>query len=234
MSLYLLIDLFTLAIPLALSFDKRVHFFTSWKYLIPSLVITMGFFIVWDAIFTGRGVWGFNERYHSNIILLGLPVEEILFFITVPYASIFTIYVIESYFPNFRLSGSQARILSLILMTILLTVAVIHIRRAYTAVNFIASATLIGLVLLLNPEILRRFFLSYLVILVPFGLVNGILTGSFIQEPVVWYNDHESLGIRLGTIPVEDIFYGMNLILLTYFLMETFRGRTSGKKQVSG
>ena len=50
------------------------------------------------------GVWGFNERYHAHIILLGLPLEEFLFFITVPYASIFTLQVIESYFPDFRLS----------------------------------------------------------------------------------------------------------------------------------
>ncbi len=233
MSLYLLINILTFSIPFALSFDKRVHFFTSWKYLVPATVITMALFITWDAIFTSQGVWGFNERYHSRIILLGLPLEEYLFFISVPYASIFTIHVIDSYFPNFRLSTTRVRIVSLILMSVLLITAIIHIRKAYTALNFIAAAMLIGMVLLKKPEILRGFYLSYLVVLIPFGLVNGILTGSFIEAPVVWYNDHENLGIRLGTIPVEDIFYGMNLVLLTLFLTETFRNRASGKKHVS-
>jgi lycopene cyclase domain-containing protein len=116
---------------------------------------------------------------------------------------------------------------------VLFTLAIIYIKRAYTAVNFMVSALLIGLVLVQKPEILRGFYLSYLVILIPFGLVNGILTGSFIEEQVVWYNDYENLGIRLGTIPVEDIFYGMSLILLTHFLMETFRNRASGRTQIS-
>ncbi len=129
MSLYLLINIITISIPLLLSFDRRVHFFTSWKYLFPAMFITMGLFVVWDVIFTSRGVWGFTERYHSGFLLLGLPLEEFFFFISVPYASIFTIQVLKSYFPDFRLTGAQARLLSFILMAALITVALINIQQ---------------------------------------------------------------------------------------------------------
>ena len=54
------------------------------------------------------------------------------------------------------------------------------------------------------------FLLAYLIILIPFLLVNGLLTAI----PVVLYNDSENLGIRLYTIPIEDIFYGMLLIMM--------------------
>lgn len=234
MSLYLLINILTISIPLLLSFDKKVHFYTSWKYLLPAMAISLTLFIIWDVLFTASGIWGFNERYYGNIILMGLPLEELLFFITVPYASVFTLLVFESYFPNFRLSTNHTRILSLILMALLFIVALIHIQRAYTAVNFIASALLIGIVVIKYPDLLRRFFVVYPVILIPFGMVNGILTGSFIDEQIVWYNDLENLGIRLGTIPIEDVFYGMSLILMNYFLMETFRKGASEKKRRSG
>jgi lycopene cyclase domain-containing protein len=65
-----------------------------------------------------------------------------------------------------------------------------------------------------------RVFTVYLLLLIPFFIVNGILTGTGLEEPVVWYNDEENLGIRLLTIPVEDVVYGFELFLLTVFFFE--------------
>ena len=77
-------------------------------------------------------------------------------------------------------------------------------------------------------KVLRNFYPAFLVILIPFFLVNGILTGSFIEEEVVWYNNAENLGFRIFTIPVEDIFYALGLILLTVFLTELFTKKRQG------
>jgi lycopene cyclase domain-containing protein len=61
---------------------------------------------------------------------------------------------------------------------------------------------------------------TYVVILIPFFLVNGVLTGSWIPEQVVWYNDEQSLGIRMGTIPVEDTIYNLGMLLTVFAVME--------------
>jgi lycopene cyclase domain-containing protein len=50
---------------------------------------------------------------------------------------------------------------------------------------------------------------------------NGYLT----WRPIVIYNPEYFLGIRLGTIPVEDFFYGFGLITLTLVLWEFFLRR---------
>ena len=63
------------------------------------------------------------------------------------------------------------------------------------------------------------FLISYLLTLIPFFIVNGILTDGdfdFVSEtnPIVWYNDTENLSIRIITIPIEDFFYWLLLFLV--------------------
>ena len=43
--------------------------------------------------------------------------------------------------------------------------------------------------------------------------------------PVVEYNQAEIIGIKIYTIPFEDIFYGMLLVLLNILLFEKFRNK---------
>ena len=64
------------------------------------------------------------------------------------------------------------------------------------------------------------FWMAYLLHLVPFFIVNGILTGAATTEPVVWYNDSENLGIRLYTIPLEDTVYALTCLLIPVTVME--------------
>ena len=81
-----------------------------------------------------------------------------------------------------------------------------------------------------TPKLLQHFFLTFLVMLIPFFIVNGILTGSFIDNQVVWYNNAENLGIRMGTIPVEDTIYAYTMILCNLFLTELFVKRFHKQK----
>ena len=68
----------------------------------------------------------------------------------------------------------------------LLLFSIIYYDKWYTVVNFVYAIVLLLLVKQLRPEILKSYYLTFLVILIPFFIVNGILTGSFIEEPVVW------------------------------------------------
>lgn len=218
--LYLLLDLLTILFPFAFSFYSKADFSKKWRYLWPAIAIPGILFLAWDEIFTRLTVWGFNPEYLTGIYVGKLPLEEILFFICIPYACVFT-YEALNYLIKKDYFSPYQRIISSILIGGLLMTAVFNTDKAYTIVTFIALAIYIGMLeFALRAEFLSRFYFSYMVVLIPFFIVNGILTGSFIEGEVVWYNDAENLGIRLGTIPVEDVFYGMLLLLMNVSVFE--------------
>lgn len=223
MPLYLILLILSISFPLVLSFDKKVGFYKHWTVLLPSLVLTGALFIVFDIYFAKEGIWGFNPRYHSGIVLAGLPLEEWLFFIVIPYASIFIHYVLIAYFPDAILPDKTTRIISAALMAILLIAVILNTGRIYSVVYF----SLMIIVLLISKfektGLFNRFYVSFPVILIPFIIINGILTGSFIDGEVVWYNSAEITGLRLITIPVEDFAYGFSLIIINLLLMNYFR-----------
>lgn len=204
---------------MALSFDKRVAFYTKWKALFPAILLVAALFIVWDIWFTQTGVWDFNPEYLTGIYLAHLPLEEWLFFFTVPYACVFIYECIRVYLPC-DLIGQKARYIFGGLALILLLTAALHFSKMYTAVTFISLAgVLIWMLLRGFPAYMGYFLIGYLVHLIPFFIVNGILT----SYPVVIYNDAENLAIRLGTIPVEDTMYSMLLLLLNVGIFEYLR-----------
>ena len=89
MFLYLLLNLGSISIPFLYSFEKKMRFIRYWKEVALSLSIVSMIFLIWDAIFTANGVWGFNADYHLNILIFKMPIEEWMFFFCIPYASFF-------------------------------------------------------------------------------------------------------------------------------------------------
>lgn len=223
---YLWIDIGAVALPLVLSFDRRLRFYTSWKALFSAIALVAVPFIIWDSLFAKHGIWGFSDPYLIGLKLFHLPLEEWLFFVCIPYACVFTWRCI-----GLIVKDDQWQRLDIwftpLLSLVLLTIGMLHTSQWYTAITFLSlGVTLILLKYVLRTPWLMKFYLCYAVLLLPFGLVNGALTGTFgFDPPIVWYNDAETLGIRLGMIPLEDISYGMLLVSLNVALYERFRSK---------
>jgi lycopene cyclase domain-containing protein len=221
-SLYLLVDFFTVIVPFMFSFHPKLQFYKTFKSFFLANAIIALVFIAWDVYFTQIGVWGFNLTYLSGIHLFNLPVEEVLFFICIPFSCVFT-YNCLNIFYTFKWSAQTEHRVVLFISLTLISVGLWNFQKAYTASTFIS----LGIVLptlkyLLKINWLPKLLSIYPVLLFPFFIVNGILTGTGLEQPVVWYDDSENLGIRLLTIPIEDIFYGFELILLNLLLYHKF------------
>lgn len=216
---YLLLDLLSVAYPLAQSFEKKLMFYKKWRFLLPGVLAANLIYIPWDIWFTHKGVWGFNEKYITGLSLWGLPIEEWLFFVAIPFACFF-IYEVALYFfkpKPFKTAPLYHGILALVLLIL----GFRNMDHTYTAITFWGCA----FTLLIAGQVIPRarwsyFWIMYGLSLIPFLLVNGALTGSFTPEPVVWYNNAENLGIRLFTIPVEDTVYLLFYLLIIYMFYE--------------
>lgn len=225
---YFLILAASVAGPLVLSFDKKVAFYKNWKYVFPAMIIPALLYIVWDVYFTKIGVWSFNEEYITGIKLVNLPLEEVLFFFIVPYCCIFIYACIKSYFPNL-VNKKRADLFLKLLAAILLVLGLIYFSKHYTSWTFVLTGTFVLLVYLFKNFFKSfdavSFLVSYAICLIPFLIVNGFLTAM----PVVQYNDAENLGIRIYTIPFEDAFYGMLLVLMNVVIYEKVKNRNSNR-----
>ena len=128
---YLLVNLCSIAIPLAFSFEGKLQFYKKWKALFPTLFIPAVLFLVWDSIFTSQGICGFNEQYLTGIHLYNLPLEEVLFFFSIPYCYVFT-YEVVNHFVKQDLLGKYARYGTTILAYMLVALAFQYSDLAYT------------------------------------------------------------------------------------------------------
>jgi lycopene cyclase domain-containing protein len=219
MPLYSAVLLGSAIIPLIFSFDKKVWFFQYWKSLFPAMIITGSLFIAADVFFVRKGIWGFNPAYHSGILILGLPLEEWLFFIFIPYACVFTHYVFISYFPFASVGKTTGNLISAIIILSLVIVVILNWQKSYTVFIFTILIISIIAAAVFSKDLLNRFYLSFLVILIPFFLVNSLLTGTFIREPVFWYDETQILGLRIISVPIEDAGFAFSLVLLNLLIM---------------
>lgn len=217
---YFLFNLIILLGPLTLSFEKGVYYVSKWKHALISIAIVLVPFIIWDALVTGRH-WWFNEKYVSGFQIAGLPVEEWLFFITVPFAVLFIweIFNIKTGNPvNPALKKTSTYLILLAIPGILL----FWIGKEYTGLTLISLGIAALLDKLLNTWILARNN-TYIYLGIVF-ILNLIFNGYLTARPVLIYDPSYQLDIRLFTIPVEDFGYGFSLILMNTVFYQKLRG----------
>lgn len=216
----------SLVAPLLLSFDKKVAFYKQWPALFTGIILNGLLFITWDGWFVREGIWSFNPDHVWSLRINDLPIEEWSFFVVVPYASVFIYACVKAWIKPVISNRGSVRI-TLFFALLSLGLSLFFSDRTYTLVNAgICSLVLFATLLSGYAARMGAFWLAYLIHLIPFGIVNGVLTAL----PVVLYNDAENMGIRVGSIPAEDFLYALTCLLIPVLVMEKLQDR---KTQIS-
>lgn len=231
---YIALDICSFLIPFLFSFERRwMNFIRFWKPFFSAIILVGLFFIIWDIYFAFENVWGFNNEYLIGIWWFKLPLEEWFFFLLIPYASNFIHYSLEYFFPKLELSKNITQSITIVLFVMSLGVFTWNLDKIYTVASFGLFALLMLFQMLFQWKYARRFYLSFIVIYIPFFFVNSALTGSYSDNPVVFYNDTENLGIRIGTMPLEDSFYCFSMLYGSVLVFEFLRKKWNYSQTLS-
>jgi len=219
MSTYLLINILIIFFPLVLSFDKNLTYYKKVPHVLKSIAFVSTAYIIWDVIATKRGDWAFNPEHLAGIYIWGLPLEEILFFITVPYSCIFIYETVSFYLKEKQVNINPK--FFLIPSFLLIAVGIFFYDQHYTfTVSIFLAAFFIGAILFKEKILLsKNFWLTMLISFLPFLIVNYFLTSI----PIVNYNDAAFSGKRFITIPYEDFLYSFSMISLWILFYELAR-----------
>lgn len=222
---YLLVDLLYLGLPLLLCFSGPAPFYKKWRYLWISTLVTGFFFTMWSAAFTAGGVWEFNTARVIGWYVGNLPVEEVLFYICIPFAGVFIYHtlthVIERDYIYFH-----HELISSALSILLMVVGIYHLDKAVTGATFLGLGIFLAFqMIVLKPRYMSRFYFATPFIILLLLPAYAFLTGAFTVQLVVWHDAGETLDIDIGTLPLEALVYGWFLILSNVTLFEWLKMR---------
>src|SRR5690606_15339815 len=136
--LYLLVNFFTLIIPFIDSFQPKINFHHTWSGFFPAAILVGLVFIGWDMWFTSLAVWGVNPSYLSGIYVGNLPLEEVLFFVCIPYACLFTYFCLSKFF-DLAWNRKAEAIFCAAFSAVLIAVGCLNLEKIYTSLTFIST-----------------------------------------------------------------------------------------------
>jgi lycopene cyclase domain-containing protein len=210
---YLLLNLCIIAVPAWYTPDKRTAYYRRLPALAFSIAVVSTCYLLWDILVTARGEWSFNSKYLTGVQILNIPLEEVLFFITVPYSCLF-IYEVVLY----ATKSSEFRLPASIIIAVILALIAASLAfylQGYTAKALASCAFFLVIAFLFDRPLIesKQYWLWLSICYVPFLIINTVLTAL----PVVEYNGKAIWGLRVGTIPLEDFFY--NYAMLSFYLL---------------
>ena len=220
---YLTLDILILIFPLVFSFKWVFPYYKYYKPLFTSIIIVGGVYILWDILVISIGDWWFNHEYlvDFGFTLGGIPIEEALFFVVVPYSCIFIYENLQYFFKDTKIWFNKWIYYAVAIFLVI--IAGIYYHQEYTMLALLSVSTFFIIAATWFPDLLqsRNYWTYILLSFVAFLIFNYLLTSI----PIVLYNPNAIWGGtveqiwfgRFITIPFEDFFY--NYSMLSFYLL---------------
>jgi len=216
---YIFLDFLIILFPLLFTFKWKFKYYKFFKPLLASILIIGLSYILWDILVTARGDWWFEEEFLIGIEVLGLPIEEILFFIVVPFACIFIYENLVYFIKDKKVPFNKWFYLTI--AAIFIIVGIVFRNQDYTILSMFSCALFFIIAPNLYPDMLksRNYWFYIILSFIPFIIFNYFLTSLIVigYNPDAIWGGYGTWNGRFITIPFEDFFY--NYSMLSFYLM---------------
>lgn len=230
MELFLLINVVVILIPVVVSMWKDTFYEIHWTALILSILCSGIFFTLRNYYFINIGVKTYNPEHIIGTTIYGVPIEDMLFFITVPYAFIFIYRWVTKYFQFLEIQ-QFTYIFSLTLTITSILLSIIYYNYIYTFLTVSVLAVLNGIVYFgYTPKWYSKFLIAFFIVTLHYILIDGIITLT-VENKIVNHAEGSVIGLYFFSIPIEDIlgFFLLFLMVTTYY--EVFQRKLASNKK---
>ncbi|GGM75250.1 hypothetical protein GCM10007108_11470 [Thermogymnomonas acidicola] len=194
----------------AISFLTPFSRVRRYRPLIVSIAAVAPVYILWDELAVVFGTWKFDPAHVLGIYFFYIPVEEVAFFLVVPFSTLLIFEALDNYVKGtLPCRGTVAAAsISIVLLVIL---GVLNTSRSYTSVASFFSAGSLALGLIVDRRLLvKKSLWAFLVVsYIPFVFFDHLM----VTAPIFTYGRGAITGIRVAGIPVEEFEYVFSLLL---------------------
>lgn len=203
--------------PLILTLFAKIRFAEKLKYVMPSILISGIIFLLWDIKFTGVGIWIYKPEFAVGLSHKGLPVEQWLFYLLVPFSGMVVYEFVKRRFATLDLNNVFIGI-SLLLILVFAVIAYMYRVRFYTFFVFLFTTIYLGYTIFRKQykSHLTSFYITFILMLIPYLLFSLPLT----WETAIEYHQEQVLGVWIGMMPVENLIFLFLLLLINLTVYE--------------
>lgn len=198
----------------------RVNFRQFWNPLFKAIFIQFIVMVVWDHFFVILDVWVYSKEYRIGKEFWELPIENYFYYILIPYFYFFIYECLNKYVKDYL--RRSALYISLMLIIFLLLILWFNYEKLYTA-----TAAVLAIYILINhilvfrshQRYLGRLYVTYLVTLIPFMILNGML----ISLPMIHYNFQTITLYFIRGIPFENFIHHFIMLMIVITIYENIK-----------
>jgi len=219
---YLFILIAITAVTLIVSYNGKSEFYKNQKYILPAILLTAIVFVLWDISFTNARVWGFYSENTIGLNLKGLPIEEWLFFLIIPFASIFVYEFLKVKLAKHEYAN-HFLVVSLLLLLGFGAISYFFRYQSFTFLTSLFSAVYLGYTVFRNQfkQHITKFYFCYFVTIIPYIFIESALNSI----PVIEYNASYIVGIKIINTPIERFAYYFLMLLMGTTIYEFLKAK---------